>query len=62
MLNIPCKCGHLEQVHLKHGGITNQPDVMCTECFSQRNKTHWHYFSPDNLSYIETLAKEKGLV
>lgn len=63
MPDIPCKCGHIEKVHLKYGGIIGQPDIMCTDCFYKPGLNgHWHYFNPDNLSYIEKLAKQKGLV
>lgn len=65
MNDIPCKCGHLKVRHeydKRHNQfvcmVKNDPSVRmlatyADECFN---------YTPDNLTYIEQLAKRKGLV
>jgi len=63
---IPCKCGH--RVHEVYGGAKQ----FCRECLDSPNVTgiirknypfFWiHNYVPDNLSYVEALAKERNLI
>jgi hypothetical protein len=56
-----CVCGHFKREH--SGGIRNYVPT-CNACLQMLNPPiYWrHNFKLDNLSYIETLAKERGLV
>ena len=69
MNNVLCKCGHLEKAH------NPRNNIICIECFYAKlklgkdpvNDTNFfvgecRIYNQDNLSYIEQLAKEKGLV
>jgi hypothetical protein len=58
-LKIPCICGHL---YLEH--YFKNPLLWCERCFYEYpTSTQWqHAFKEDNLSYIEKLARERGLV
>jgi hypothetical protein len=68
-----CMCGHLKIQHWKdkfpnnyaHKGFWGWPQNFCFE------KVEWkdsvidcpcREYTPDNLSYIEALAKQKGLI
>lgn len=60
ILVIPCKCGHAEQ---KHKPYIQPMEQYCDSCWGTDNPmTTFHRFQSDNLSYIEKLAKQKGLV
>jgi hypothetical protein len=52
-----CTCGHVRGSHYLSGD-------GCNLCFFQNEpQDKWqHRFQLDNLSYIEKLAKERGLV
>lgn len=67
MNKIPCVCGHLEY---EHGTPTH---IVCVKCFEKYKgwkrdnnkralKLGCRKYTPDNLSYVEELAKEKGLI
>jgi len=52
-----CVCGHTLQHHYLVG------DGYNTCFFESKPQDKWqHRFQPDNLSYIEHLAKERGLI
>lgn len=62
---IRCMCGCLKEDHLYLNGRKELP--FCNECCLKgvQGATDWrnyHEFTPDNLTYIEDLAKTKGLV
>jgi hypothetical protein len=62
-MDIPCKCGHLEEFHSK-------VYPKCFWCYSKvkakiinsKILPYEHMYTPDNLLYIERIAKEKGLI
>jgi hypothetical protein len=61
---IPCKyCHHRAYRHFV--SIVDDGNEICLDCVRDpgtQNLNNWHHFSPDNLSYIEDLAKEKKLI
>ena len=63
--DIPCKCGHLKKEHIEETHIHH---AQCEKCFDDSFDDSddifpWlHPFQSDNLSYIEKLAEQKGLV
>ena len=70
--DILCKCGHSKSGHSRFGPHTMQDYQSCI-CWLGRNrglglkKTNWRtckceQYQPDNLSHIEQVAKQKGLV
>jgi hypothetical protein len=67
MIDIPCKCGHEYSKHCAerfphfynklidnecYGESDREPDLLCA-CLN---------YIPDNLAYIEQVAKERGLL
>jgi hypothetical protein len=58
-MDIPCTCGHKQKLHgnLEPNviGCTFRPHKIGIFCMCLK-------YSPDNLSYVENLAKRKGLV
>jgi hypothetical protein len=66
--DIPCTCGHYKHFHHRPQGMIVGPFVgkdWCEGCSDARPYTPgimFHNYTPDNLSYIEGLAKEKGLL
>jgi hypothetical protein len=60
MNDIPCKCGHYQNVHLPviMRDNTIWTSASCMYCQDNTN----HEFELDNLSLIEAVAEEKGLV
>jgi hypothetical protein len=74
-LDILCRCGHTEAEHKNWYGYNT---ARCELCFSKftfnewtvlmskfqtaKVNATWHNYQPDNLTHIEQLAKQKGLV
>jgi hypothetical protein len=72
MNEIPCHCGHDIAEHPKVGNRAGDPNdyLVCNMCFKRNRirgikqlntKDCWEYI-PDNLNYIEKLAKERKLI
>jgi hypothetical protein len=61
-IDIPCKCGHAFNVHKL--GVSGLSTYMCMVAGPQTTVTDCpcYKYMPDNLLYIEQLAKQKGLV
>jgi hypothetical protein len=66
MNDIPCRCGHLKNVHPnKQNGHS-----VCNGCFNIGPWRPWgdieqndcSAYVPDNLDLIEKLAKKRGLI
>jgi hypothetical protein len=72
VIDIPCKCKHMVGDHFKNMGGS----FSCQSCIDEFNidpkwKTKmpsladvtWvHNYNPDNLTYIEQIAKERNLI
>jgi hypothetical protein len=57
---LPCICGHLKDKHKNPHSLNDTSLIRhCVECWPLGFR---HKFQLDNLSYIEDLAKERGLV
>jgi hypothetical protein len=65
VIRIKCICGHYKNAHLPHTIRLFAGTDWCEGC---SNKTPheegvmFHKYTPDNLKYIENLARRKGLV
>lgn len=66
MIDIICKCGHLESIHalkyLKSIQLTSFNDCYYKMSADQMDYCDCKEYTPDNLSYIERLAKERNLI
>jgi hypothetical protein len=66
-MDIPCVCGHLKKIHIK---LKHRFEWECEDCMDKwfhmiHPKTTDFYctkYRPDNLTYVEQLAKEKNLL
>jgi hypothetical protein len=56
-------CGHVEKAHLD-SAYPEYGQQWCRDCpiADYKSFKNWHAFKLDNLSYIEDLAAEKGLI
>lgn len=73
-MDILCKCGHKKKEHklLVSPKVTNcvrcthetmyDEKLAYTELYKTKMFQAWHNYIPDNLAYIETLAKERNLI
>jgi len=68
MTEIPCKCGHSRELHPQNGKF---PFIVCDGCFKRNRPNGFQQvnckqecvnYIPDNLMFIEQLAKVRGLV
>lgn len=58
-MDIICKCGHNKKVH-EH--LRGNFVCLCVGPYTSINDCPCFEYVPDNLSHIENLAKEKGLI
>jgi hypothetical protein len=57
MIKLKCMCGHYVNQHIR--GVT---DSWCCMCETGYGTNLYHEVKVDNLTYIEDLAKQKGLI
>jgi hypothetical protein len=60
MTEIPCKCGHSTAYHI-NSKLTCLHDSHMNMWIGPEEK-FCDFYIPDNLLYIEQVAKEKGLI
>lgn len=63
-MDILCKCGHHQRQHLDMNGSVLRSRNICFFLgpSTSVNDCPCMDYSPDNLSYIEKLATERGLI
>lgn len=64
-----CYCGHYEADHKAEHSMASWGDHWCRQCSDENRygtigtfNSMFHTFTLDNLSYIEDLANDRGLI
>lgn len=59
MTDIPCRCGHEEEVHyFASEGEIAEFAGRCLFCYVSMHDTYCEKFRPDNLKWLENLSEK----